>query len=123
MEDVQSHNERRAHDRYQALKGAFVATLMPERKLWQILDISQGGLAFRYIPSEHKISESSKLEIITRDVRFTLENIPYKTVSEAEYSEKSSLGYPLLRHSVQFGSLTEKQMSKLSQFIKKHTKA
>ncbi|MFC1580344.1 hypothetical protein ACFL4N_05465 [Thermodesulfobacteriota bacterium] len=101
--------------------GAFVAQRSQERKLWQILDICMGGLAFRYIPIAQEIIESSKLEIVTSDTLFSLENIPYRSISECEISEESLSKYSLKRHSVQFGYLTDDQKSELKYFILNHT--
>jgi hypothetical protein len=85
MDSIPRPYERRVHNRYKLQEGAFAAPWAPVRKLWQILDISHGGLAFRYIPYIQEISESGELEITTRDVGFSLEKIPYRSVSEKTF--------------------------------------
>ncbi len=113
--------ERRKYDRFQAENGAFVAPQAQKRRIWQILDISRGGLAFRYIPLGEEIMESSELEILTRDTRFSLEKIPYRSISECDIPEERISNYQLKRHSVRFGDLTDSQISKLEHFIQNHT--
>ena len=113
--------ERRRYKRFQAESGAFVVPKGPKRRIWQILDISRGGLAFRYIPLGEEIMESSELEILTRDTLFFLEKIPYRSISECDLPEEHISDYPLKRHSVQFGDLTDNQISRLEHFIQNHT--
>ena len=42
-------NERRKYERFQAENGAFVAPQAQKRRIWQILDISRSGFAFRKV--------------------------------------------------------------------------
>ena len=113
--------ERRRYKRFQAESGAFVVPKASKRRIWQILDISRGGLAFRYIPFGEEIMESSELEILTRDTLFFLEKIPYRSISECDIHEEHLSNYQLKRHSVQFGDLTNNQISRLEHFIQNHT--
>jgi hypothetical protein len=113
--------ERRQYKRFQAENGAFVSPNSQKRSLWQILDISMAGLAFRYIPLGEEIMDSSELEILTRDTRFTLEQIPYRSISECDIPEECFSDYQLKRHSVQFGDLTDSQISSLEHFIQNRT--
>jgi len=113
--------DRRKNKRFQAEKGAFVSPKAQKRRIWQILDISRGGLAFRYIPLGEEIMESSELEILTRDTLFSLEKIPYRIISECDIPEERISNYQLKRHSVQFGDLTDDQISRLEQFIQNRT--
>jgi hypothetical protein len=112
--------ERRRYERFQAESGAFVVPKAQKRRIWQIIDISRGGLAFRYIPLGEEIMEFSELEILTRDTRFSLEKIPYRSISERDIPEERISDYQLKRHSVQFGDLTDNQISRLEHFIRNH---
>jgi hypothetical protein len=113
--------DRRKYKRFQAENGAFVSSKAQKRRIWQILDISRGGLAFRYIPLGEKIMESSELDILTRDTLFSLEKLPYRSISECDLPEERISNYQLKRHSVQFGDLTDSQISILEQFIQNRT--
>jgi hypothetical protein len=114
--------ERRRHKRFKADEGAFASTRVRERKFWQIIDISKGGLAFRYVLSEENAVGSSELDIMTGDVGFSLEKIPYKVISDHKIiDEIPSTKLHLRRRSVQFGTLTPEQASQLEYFIRNHT--
>ena len=113
--------KRRKYKRFEAENGAFVAPQAQKRRIWQILDISRGGLAFRYIPLGEEIMESSELEILTRDTLFSLEKIPYRSIAEGDISEERISNYQLKRHSVQFGDLTDNQILRLEYFIQNRT--
>ena len=41
--------ERRRHKRYKAVEGAYAAISPHSHKLGQVIDISMGGLSFKYI--------------------------------------------------------------------------
>ncbi len=114
--------ERRRHTRFQAYEGALAAPRTHHRKLWQIVDISKGGLAFRYIPSDENSKGSSELDILPRHTRFSLEKIPFRIVSDYKISnEHPSTDLSLRRRGVQFGELTHEQVSQLEYFIQNHT--
>ena len=51
-------------------------------KMGQIVNISKGGLAFRYIDSEIEAGKSSKLDIVFAQNGFHLKKIPFKTVTD-----------------------------------------
>jgi len=114
--------ERRQHKRFQAQNGAYVSPRAQDRKLWQILDISRGGLAFRYVDKGEALERSSELGILTRDTIFSIEGVPFQTISDVEIPEETFLGYGLRRCGVQFGELADSQRSQLEYFIRKYTR-
>jgi hypothetical protein len=114
--------ERRKHKRFQVQDDA-IAVLRPSvDKRGPIIDISRGGLAFRYITGNDSSARSSKLDILLPDLRFYLGHMPIRTVSDFEVtSELPFRGIKSRRRSVQFGRLTQEQMSHLARFIQNHT--
>ena len=115
--------ERRKHKRFLVQDDA-IAVLRPNvDKRGPIIDISRGGLAFRYITGKDSPDRSSKLDILLPDLRFYLGHMPISTVSDFEVtSELPFRGIKRRRRSVQFGKLTQEQMSKLGHFIQNHTR-
>ena len=113
--------ERRKHKRYQAQEGAF-AVVRPEfTKLGQIIDISHGGLAFRYCVTGPKANEALELDIFLTGDGFYLEKIPFETVTDRRMSKKFSHAYlPTRRCGVRFGELTRIQIAQLEYFIQNH---
>ena len=70
--------EQRRNRRFRANEGTFVSTRTNGQKFWQIIDVSKGGLSFRYIPHREDLKNSSKLNISTRDTSFSLEKVSEK---------------------------------------------
>jgi c-di-GMP-binding flagellar brake protein YcgR len=119
--DQKKPPETRKHQRFQVRDGAFVAPRARTRKLWQIIDISKGGLSFRYVAHGDKPSGCFELDIVTRDVSFSLEKIPARSVSDCKMVNHPPSRHAMRRCSVAFGDLTTRQKSLLEQFIRDHT--
>jgi hypothetical protein len=86
-------------------------------KVGKIVDISRGGLAFRYIDVGELSSESFELDMYSRHNEFRMENVPVrtiwdrKTVSQLGFSTRTRL------RGVQFGNLTQNQFTELECFL------
>jgi hypothetical protein len=114
-------SERRKNKRYRVQKGVLVAPNTRGRKLWQVLDIGMGGLAFRYVSNEGELKTSSELDIVTGDTRFLLEQIPFKSTSDLEMSDDSVSSRKLRRRGVRFGDMNDTQVRQLEYLIRSHT--
>jgi c-di-GMP-binding flagellar brake protein YcgR len=88
-----------------------------------IVDISLGGLAFRYIPSPKASNRSSHIDILLTDGSFCLNKVPVQTISDFETDAETSIGLETRRCSVQFGDLTDNQKSDLRYFIQTYASA
>ena len=115
--------ERRKHKRFLVQDDA-IAVLRPNvDKRGPIIDISRGGLAFDYITGKDSSDRSSKLDILLPDLGFYLGHMPIRTVSDLEVASGLAFrGIKRRRCSVQFGKLTQEQMSQLGHFIQNHTR-
>ena len=118
--------ERREHKRFEVRSGAFAVLSTPEsrftKRVGQIIDISMGGLAFCYIATEEPSNGESELKIITTNNGFHLDRLPSRTVSDFETPDESPFTSISMRRSgLQFGRLTEEQISMLEHFILQHT--
>jgi hypothetical protein len=114
--------ERRKSKRYKAVEGAYAAISPHSNKLGQIIDISMGGLTFKYIdtkgenankqnPSEESIFLSSK--------GFYVGDLPFKTVSDNEVTNTPSLSAMKVRERhVQFTDLSFKQLFDLDYYLR-----
>jgi hypothetical protein len=114
-------SERRKNKRYRVQKGVLVAPNARVRKLWQVLDIGMGGLAFRYVGNTGELKTSSELDIVTGDTRFLLEQIPFKSTSDLEMSDDSTSSRKLRRRGVRFGDMNDTQVRQLEYLIRSHT--
>jgi hypothetical protein len=113
--------ERRKHKRFQAEDGAYAAVRPQYDKIGQIIDISRGGLAFRYMVSGNQEDKSSELDIFLIGDGFHLDKVPFQTVSDQEIPERLCAGSQTMRRcAVQFGELTQMQTLQLEEFIRNH---
>ena len=87
-----------------------------------ILDISERGLALRYVADEAPSNRSSDdLTIISAKPSFDLRKLPFRTVSDFEIAKVPFSSMAPRRLSLQFGELTQHQASRLEHFITTHT--
>jgi len=114
--------DRRQHDRFKVRDGAFAALCHGFTALGQIIDISRGGLSFRYVASEARTNGSAQLSILMTDGSFCFEKVPFKTVWDSAMPREFSFGAITLRHcGVQFGDLSHSQRVDLEYFIRSYT--
>jgi len=123
MTDRKEQVERRQHIRFRVREGAF-AVLRPHFTIVaEIIDVSKGGLAFRYITSEERSSQSSGLDILFAGGSYCLRDVPFKTISDFVMpNEFSTPSATTRRRGVQFAKLTHDQMGELESFIGNYTK-
>ena len=119
----EENRERRKYTRFRAKDGALIELRSYRGKLGEIIDISKGGLAFRYIDIGDRPKGSFEVEIFLKETGFRLEKVPARTVSDlktTKYFPYSST--KTRRQGVEFGELTHNQISKLEHFIKNYTR-
>jgi hypothetical protein len=119
--------EQRAHKRFEVPMGSFVSLGSKGSVLGQILDVSMGGLSFRYIGDES--DNGSHLDIFSTEHHFHLGKVPFKPVKDFEIDNQvlykmGGKAHPhcrtMRRGSVKFHKLSRKQKSQLKNFIKNH---
>ena len=132
MDNVNNRNElvdRRQHERFQVREGAFVV-LRPRSPVLgqdidivgQIVDISKSGLVLRYVSSQERSYESFELDIVLAGNGFRLNGVPVKTILDCQMADgAASNSTTVRRRGVQFGTLTEQQLTQLERFIRDHT--
>jgi hypothetical protein len=114
--------ERRCHERLEVQSGAIASPKMTV--LGQIMNVSQGGLVFRYVASRKRSHESKTLNIALTDGSFRLEWIPFIVVWDVSMPQSYSCGGISLRYcGVRFGNLTDSQKLQLRYFVKNYTTA
>jgi len=112
--------DSRKHIRYEAKQGALVSPVASDRKYWKMLDISLVGMSFRCLPSED-LTRFSRIDIVTQDLEFALEGIPFELTSDCEFEDVSTSFPNIRRCGVEFRSLTPAQESGLADFIRRYT--
>ena len=104
--------ERRRHPRFEVRKGIYIATPTMSGEL---LNVSQGGLAFRYVVG--KGEGEFQPAIVFDDHSVYLDWVPVRSISEEPLARKVKGFDDLKRHSVQFGALSEEQQAQVERFI------
>ncbi len=86
--------------------------------LGPVIDISMGGLAFRYMGETPKQLRSNNLGIFLGSEDILIEEITTKVILDKQISQGSSfLNTPTRQRSIQFTELTRSQQKHLKDFI------
>ena len=110
--------ERRKHERFSITGRAFVVIgLQNSQKLYHIVDISQGGLAFRYFIENEEL-EKEHFEVgILSGKNYYAENLPCRSVADHLYKSSGPHAINMMRRSVQFLELSPEQRHEIKLFI------
>ena len=122
--NVDAVNEQRAHLRYKAKEGALVIIKRHTNSpaLGQIIDISRGGLSFKYLANGKFLKGKNKLDIFISGQGIKLKNISFKTIADITLNENISFSsIRMKRCGVQFEKLSPRNKSQLINFIRIHT--
>ena len=115
--------ERRKDKRLQVQDGAFAMLSLQFAVLVKIVNISRGGLAFRYVASKDRSTELSALNILLTDGSFSLKRVPVKTVWDQPVLRDNADGLITVRYcGMQFENWTTAQRSDLNYFIENFTR-
>ncbi|GAF84841.1 unnamed protein product [marine sediment metagenome] len=112
--------EQRKHNRIRVKSNAFVGVGPHFNQVGPLTDISKGGLSFCYT-ARKKQPNGLSLDIFLTDGDFYLSYVPFKAVFDSEVPNNTAGYAPMRRCRVQFGDLTENQLSRLEHIIQKHT--
>jgi len=114
--------ERRRNKRYKAVDGAYAAISPNSHKLGQIIDISMGGLSFKYIDTSRDEEESDgapEEAVFLSSMGYYVGDLPFKTVSDYEITNAPSFSSMKVRkRHVQFTDLSFKQLFDLDYYLR-----
>lgn len=114
--------ERRRSKRFKAVEGAYAAISPNSNKLGQIIDISMGGLCFKYIDTENEseIKEKrNKESIFLSSMGYYVGDLPFQTICDYELTDTPSFSSMKVRkRHVKFTDLTFKQLFDLDYYLK-----
>jgi len=122
LKDRRSGLQRRKHQRFQLEDFTFVNLKSKSAKdIGQLIDISNGGLSFRYFVGAKKPKNFSKLDIVLSGSDFAITGLPIRIVSDNELVNGFQSGpINFRRYCVQFEELTYNQNFKLCYFLSNH---
>jgi hypothetical protein len=116
--------ERRKHDRFQINDMSFIR-LGPSFDIeGKILNISEFGLAFRYMIKDCRLIASGTLNIALLGGTWRLRNVFFETIWDSSISYDFSFGTVLFGQcGINFSLLTQLQKSDLQDFIRNYGKS
>lgn len=113
--------ERRKNKRYKAMEGAYAA-ITNSNKLGQIIDISMGGLSFKYIDTENESEGPEKRNeesIFLSSMGYYVGDLPFQTIADYKITDTPSFSSMVVRkRHVKFTDLTFKQLFDLDHYMK-----
>ena len=113
--------DRRQHKRFRVQHGAFVIIRPGDTGVGRLKDISMGGLRFEYMSWNAARIEAVKLDICLKDSAFGLYDIPCQSIWGETIYEAPPASFYWKRCGVEFGELTQAQISQLESFIQNCT--
>jgi len=122
MVDRKETVERRKNKRYKAIEGAYAAISPNSQKLGQIIDISMGGICFKYIDTRNDDQNSGTQRedsIFLSSMGYYVGNLPFKTVADYEIINAPSFSSMRVRkRHIQFNELNFKQLFDLDCYLR-----
>ena len=114
--------DRRKNKRFQTEKNTYAVLRAKGSKLGRVIDISKGGLAFRYVSVGQRLKGPLELDLLSHQYDYRIDKIPVRIITDLELANKKAFkSTTLKRVGVQFGKLTREQKSKLEHFIRDYT--
>ncbi len=114
--------ERRKNKRDKAVEGAYAAISPNSHKLGQVIDISMGGLSFKYIDTSSDDSDNKPVpeeSIFLSSMGYYVGDLPFKTISDYEITNAPSFSSMKVRkRHVQFSDLSFKQLFDLDYYLR-----
>lgn len=118
MENTRQSNRRRNHPRYQALDRALaMVSSAPTGMPYHIIDISKGGLAFRYLGEKMQGEQITQLDLYYND-DLCISNIPVTSVGDCWTGSDLT---DIRRNCLAFTGLSGEQQEQLDLYIKQYT--
>ena len=114
--------DKRKHKRFKTAENAFASVRNGHGPVGNILDISLGGLCFKYISDTAAPAGALELDIFLSGHSFWLRRIPNRNIADVKLAcdfSFSTVG--MRRRSIQFLNLTQTQRSMIEHLIQYHT--
>lgn len=117
------HHQLKRIDKMSKGEIAFAIIKSNPIKMGDIIEISRGGLSFRYIENEEKLTGFKELDIIFAEKDFHLRRLPFIAVEDTMMLDEGPFNaLSMKRMTVQFKDLTSRQKEKIEHLIDNYTK-
>lgn len=112
---VQKNSERRAFPRYSTMERALIAMGQDRESVFHLLDISRGGISFRYIGNKCRTAGVDRVDLYHHEDLW-LGGVPVQSVEDVPLSN-GTISYR--RCGLRFAELTDEQIERLESFMGK----
>ncbi|MDM7918281.1 MAG: PilZ domain-containing protein [Methanosarcina sp.] len=123
--DEQNQKEQRVHERFRVKDGVFAVIRKDnDTKLTvgQIIDISQGGMSFKYLANSEPIDGVHKLDIYSSGNGAQLKDITFRVVTDFRMDSPFPFSTVFMRRGgLQFQDMSDDHLSRFFEFIGKFT--
>lgn len=122
---MEEHNqkEQRVHERFRVKDGVFaVIRKNNDTKLTvgQIIDISQGGMSFKYMANSEPIDGVHKLDIYSSGNGAQLKDISFRVITDSRIDSPFPFSTVFMRRGgLQFQGLSDDHLNRFFEFIGK----
>ena len=114
--------ERRSHPRFRASKNLFALLKNHAEHVGQVVDISLGGLSFRYIEDEPIPQEEAWIDLFSSRDRIFLHDMPVRTVYDVAVDGDIPFSIvPVRQRSLQFLRIDPNQVRAIEHLLDHHT--
>jgi hypothetical protein len=114
--------ERRKNKRYKAVEGAYAAISPNSHKLGQIIDLSMGGLSFKYIDTSNddkELERTPETAVFLSSMGYYVGDLPFHTIADYEVTNAPSFSSMKVRkRHVKFSDLSFKQLFDLDYYLR-----
>ena len=122
MMSIKRTVERRKNKRYKAIEGAYAAISPNSQKLGQIIDISMGGVCFKYIDTSNDGQNDRTQQedsIFLSTVGYYIGDLPIKIVGDYAVTNAPSFSsMKVKKMHIQFTDFSVKQLFDLDYFLR-----
>jgi hypothetical protein len=122
-EEIQK--EQRAHERFHVKEGVFAVIKKDsdsKMTVGQIIDISRGGMSFKYLADSEPMDGMNKLDIYFTGHGAQLKDIPFKVVTDFMLDSPFPLSSVFMRRGcLQFRDMSNDHLNRFIEFIGKFT--
>lgn len=119
-----NESERRRYERFAVQGNAFAVLLSDTPRLGQIIDISRGGMSFRYVDDASAISDRAALDIFLLNQPVLMKGVPVRSRCDFQLEPYGSRTRKTVRRCcVEFVALGPGQSYALDELLQHHTQA
>lgn len=110
---MKTHTEKRSSRRYRSKERALIAVGKGKDNIYNVLDVSYGGMGFRYLGKECRHSTIDRIDILFND-GFLLQDVEVQLVRDVPMTNNT---IPFRKCGLQFKNLSKNQLELLEWFI------